>query len=195
MKDEEVRKPRGFNVSERHLPPVYSAIANRRTAFDTMMWQVPALGLAAQAFLLTIAYGANSSNAARCVSGALSVVVALVAIQTMNKHRANELTDSRALTILELDSGIRLSRDATFHSRPSERGAAVENKDLERWWAKRRSSRLWVCSLGGFALAGALAIVLTICDPGTLRGPDQPSASPSGVLAEPGVSQAPSPGR
>lgn len=156
-----------MRIPEKHLDTVYQVIAHRRTAFDTLMWQVPALGLAAQAFLLTIAYGSSSSNWARYISGGLAMVVALVAIQTMLKHRANEKTDNLILERIEVIAGIRIGSQVP-HSSPSRRGPAVGNELIDGFWAKRKSASLWVASLMCFAVAGATAIVLTLCDPGLL---------------------------
>ncbi|HUB99377.1 MAG TPA: hypothetical protein VMS11_06095 [Solirubrobacterales bacterium] len=165
----------GGDEPEPGVPPdrldaVYTVIANRRTAFDTLMWQVPALGLAAQAFLLTIAFGSDSSDAARYFSGGLSVVVAVVAIQTMLKHRANELTDSRILEGIERQAGIRIGDGAFPHDKPEVRGPAVGNEQINGWWEQWKSAWLWVFSLSCFALAGLAAISLTVFAPGTLSG-------------------------
>ena len=43
----------------------YDLLAARRTSYDEMMWQAPALSLTAQAFLFTIALGPGSTTAAR----------------------------------------------------------------------------------------------------------------------------------
>jgi hypothetical protein len=147
------------------LNTVYGAVSSRRTAFDTLMWQVPALGLAAQAFLLTIAFGTSSSDTARCVAGGLSVVVALVAIQTMLKHRANEKTDTLILEKIELAMGIRLGTNSSPHHSPASRGRAVDNDLIDGRLARRRSVSLWVTSLLCFAGAGVAAIVLTLVSP------------------------------
>jgi hypothetical protein len=157
-----------IEIPEKYLDTVYHVIANRRTAFDTLMWQVPALGLAAQAFLLTIAFGSDSSNAARFFSGGLSMVVAVVAIQTMLKHRANELTDSLILEEVEQAMGVRVGKGVRPHDKPENRGRAMGNKQIAGPWARRKSANLWVTSLTCFALAGLAAIVLTFCAPGTL---------------------------
>jgi len=144
---------------------VYGAISSRRTAFDTLMWQVPALGLAAQAFLLTIAFGSKSSDTARCVAGGLSVVVALVAIQTMLKHRANEKTDTLILEKIELALGIRLGEGSSPHQSPKSRGRAIGNDLIYGCLARLRSVALWVTSLLCFAAAGIAAIVITLSNP------------------------------
>lgn len=149
---------------------VYSTIASRRTAFDTLMWQVPTLGLAAQAFLLTIAYGPTSSQVARCVSGALAAVVAVVAIQTMLKHRANEKTDNLILKEMEVVAGISIGSAVNPHDAPGVRARAVDNRLIDNRFTQGRSARLWVTSLLCFGLAGLAALVLAVADPSILTG-------------------------
>lgn len=153
-----------LDLPAKHFDSVYTVVAHRRTAFDTLMWQVPALGLAAQAFLLTIAYGSNSSVIARCIAGGLAVVVALVAIQTMLKHRANEKTDNLILKELESAVGIWIGSDRNPHDSPAVRGRAIQNNLIEGRLAQGRSVTLWVTSLLCFAAAGVTAVVLAICD-------------------------------
>lgn len=160
---------KAVDLPEEHFGSVYSAIANRRTAFDTLMWQVPALGLAAQAFLLTIAFGSKSSSIARCISGGLAAVVALVAIQTMLKHRANEKTDNLILKHLEVAAGIWIGGKSNPHDSPAVRGRAIHNSLIEGLFARGRSVTLWVTSLLCFAGAGITALVLTLCDPSLLK--------------------------
>jgi hypothetical protein len=149
---------------------VYSVIAQRRTAFDTLIWQVPSLGLAAQAFLLTIAFGAGTSDVARCIAGALSSVVALVAIQTMLKHRLNEITDSIILREMELSLGIGIGRGTAPHDPPLDRARASGNPRVDDFPTRWRSVTLWIISLLCFATAGAVAIVLTLSGSNALGG-------------------------
>ncbi len=147
---------------------VYSAIAARRTAFDTMMWQVPALGLTAQAFLLTIAYGSNTSNTSRYISSALAITVALVAIQTMRKHQANETTDSMLLEEIERVCDVKV-KNVHPHAKPLVRARAVGNGMFNMPLVKRKSAQLWVYSLSMFALAATIAFVITAVDSSILR--------------------------
>jgi len=153
---------------------VYSAIATRRTAFDTLMWQVPALGLTAQAFLLTIAYGSSSSEIARLVASALALVVATVAIQTMRKHQANELTDSVLLESIESTMGITVA-GVHPHTKPEIRGRAVENEEFDKWSVKKRSFQLWVWSLRLFAAAALVAAAIALSGSSILEGPQEKS--------------------
>jgi hypothetical protein len=135
-----------IEVPSQYFGTVYSVIAARRTAFDTLMWQVPTLGLAAQAFLLTIAYGSNSSQLGRCISGSLAAVVALVAIQTMLKHRANEKTDNLILKAMEVAAEISVGPAGNPHDAPAVRARAVGNDLIENRLTQGRSARLWVAS-------------------------------------------------
>lgn len=66
---------------------VYELLMLRQLEQNAMVWQTPALALTAEAFLLTIALGGESSRFARLLSSALSVVVAVLAMQLMAKHR------------------------------------------------------------------------------------------------------------
>jgi hypothetical protein len=134
------------------------------------MWQVPALGLAAQAFLLSISLGSSSSNVARILAGGLSVVVALVAIQTMLKHQANELTDSLILEEIEEAMSARVGKGKIYpHEKPADRGAGMGNRHFEKPWVKWKSAALWIASLTCFAVVGVAGIVLTLCSAGTFN--------------------------
>lgn len=152
----------GTEVSADVRGDVYVAISARRTAFDTLMWQVPALGLTAQAFLLTIALGAGSSRPARYIAASLALGTAVVAIQTMAKHRQNEKTDALILEQLERLFGVYVN-GVPPHLPPGARGRAVGN-DMHGW-IKVRSFDLWVASLVCFALAAAAIIVIATVAP------------------------------
>jgi hypothetical protein len=149
-------------VTDRASPPTspevlaqYQIMAARRQAFDTMMWQVPALSLTAQSFLLSLAYGGQSSRLAAAVAGGLSTVIAVMSIQLLLRHRQNELTDSVILNQIELEHGWR----EVFAS--GERRAVAAGLQRRRF-IRVRSFRLWAGGLGVFGVTGALAFVLAI---------------------------------
>lgn len=63
-------------------------------SYTTLLWQVPALGLTAQAFLMTIVLAGGSpsaSPAARYAASALSIVIALASIWLMHNQRARAI--------------------------------------------------------------------------------------------------------
>ncbi|MFZ0226466.1 MAG: hypothetical protein WAL41_05875, partial [Mycobacterium sp.] len=63
-------------------------------SYTTLLWQVPALGLTAQAFLMTIVLGGGSpsvSPAARFTASVLSIVIALASTRLMHDQRARAI--------------------------------------------------------------------------------------------------------
>jgi hypothetical protein len=64
-------------------------------SYTTLLWQVPALGLTAQAFLLVIALGAPStSNAARFAASGLSIVIAFASVFLMHDQRGRAVNQA-----------------------------------------------------------------------------------------------------
>jgi hypothetical protein len=109
--------------------------------FDLLVWQVPTLGLTAQAFLLTVGLGSSSTPWARFLTGMLGLLTTAVSIQLMAKQRHHESWDSKWLETYERESGL-----APVHARrPADRGLA-----------RHKSYDLWVATLVAF---GAVALV------------------------------------
>lgn len=63
-------------------------------SYTTLLWQVPALGLTAQAFLLTIALGSNISEAARVGAAVLSALIALASYSLMHSQRGRAINQA-----------------------------------------------------------------------------------------------------
>jgi hypothetical protein len=91
-------EPRG--ASER----VYDVVAQRRLQWDNLVWQVPVVGLTAQAFLFTIALSAGNSQFARATASFLALVAALLSMQLMARQRQSELTDAHWLNAYEQET-------------------------------------------------------------------------------------------
>jgi hypothetical protein len=108
---------------------------SRRSAVDQMMWQVPALSLTAQAFLLQIAYGDRSRWISRLVMASLGIVTALAAIQLLLKHRYHEETRS-----LWLERFAEQRRWPLLHSQRAE--TAFAYSDGEHPWGTHARSGL-----------------------------------------------------
>ncbi len=138
---------------------LYEIVAHRRMQYDGMMWQVPALSLTAQAFLLTIAVGPDSSPVARVVSGLLSAVIALISVQLMTKHRRHESVDSRWLEKFERDRGLE-----PVHAPPRGRAEALGLRRAT--WLERLSSfDVWRFGLVAFGVIALFAAVATLIHP------------------------------
>lgn len=68
-----------------------SVYASQAGSYTTLLWQVPALSLTAQSFLLTIALGSDSSNYARYIASGLSVIIAVSSWALMHDQRGHAI--------------------------------------------------------------------------------------------------------
>jgi hypothetical protein len=68
-----------------------SVYATQFGSYTTLLWQVPALSLTAQAFLMTISLGMGTSNIARLVASFLSIVIAGASISLMHDQRGHAI--------------------------------------------------------------------------------------------------------
>jgi hypothetical protein len=91
---------------------VYNRMSARHQSHVTIMWQAPALGLTAQAFLLAISLSADAAGAARAGAAALGCVVVLMSMQLMAKHRIISRRDDQAIRELEAELGVTSPLDA-----------------------------------------------------------------------------------
>lgn len=137
----------------------HETMTARRNAFDSLMWQVPALGLSAQAFLLTIALGHDTARVPRLLAAGLALVIAVISMQLMAKHRFHELLESKSLEDFERRFGPREFAALGLHRRPLDRAAAVGLEPT--WWQRRRSYYWWIAGLGAFAVVALIVVAIT----------------------------------
>jgi disulfide bond formation protein DsbB len=79
----------------------YAVVAARRTQFDQLVWQVPVLSLTAQAFLFSIALSGDATRTARAIASVLSLLMTILSLHLMAKHRQAEVADSHWLESYE----------------------------------------------------------------------------------------------
>jgi hypothetical protein len=77
-------------------------------SYTTLLWQVPALSLTAQSFLLTIALNAGNGTAARTVAAALSVVISAASYALMHDQRGHAINHGELA--MRLSARLELSR-------------------------------------------------------------------------------------
>jgi hypothetical protein len=63
-------------------------------SYTTLLWQVPALGLAAQAFLMTIALGSPISDDGRIAAAAISIIIAWASQRLMHSQRGRAINQA-----------------------------------------------------------------------------------------------------
>lgn len=162
--------PEPFDTGE--VLSIWATISARRTSYDSLIWQTPALGLAAQAFLLTLALGSDTSALGRAMSAGLSLALSVMVIQLLLKHRQGEFLDALALERIEKRLDFEGRVGALPHGHPSARNtddeqdrAANELRALAPWprrfW-KMSSVRLWVTGQWVFAGVAFFVIVLVL---------------------------------
>jgi hypothetical protein len=127
-------------------------------SYTTLLWQVPALSLTAQAFLFTTALAKDADPGARVVTGILSVVASLMSIYLMFSHRIHAERQGRVAIDLALQLGAKWGWEE-YRGHGTEyrgRGGAAGV------WAgvNRGSFALWILGLGLFGLVGLGAAIL-----------------------------------
>lgn len=151
---------------------VYQILSDRRTAYDSMMWQTPALGMTAQAFLLTLALSSDTSGVGRATSAGLSILISLMVLQLLAKHRRNETLDSLVLEDLEKKLGVRAVLGVIPHGHPRERSTADQRRLADSqvrkvlrgpkgFW-RMSSFKLWCYGQYALILVGLAIVVLVV---------------------------------
>lgn len=150
-----------------HLIVPYGALNDRVGDRDALMWQSPAMALTAQAFLITIALGHDTAPVARFLSAALGVVVTVMSIQLMLKHRLFLATDEILMMSLERRMGI----DASAVDHPTKVASVnAHAPDLNlklparngilRW----KSVTVWAVGLSLFGVINVLLMIFSLFD-------------------------------
>lgn len=104
----------------------------RRRVTSQMMWQVPGLSIAAQAFLYTRAFDPSTSNAARVVVSIAALITALATLQLLLKHRYHEEMYSVALDKSRADREVE-----PLHALFSDVANGSSEQRFHRWEARK----------------------------------------------------------
>jgi len=79
------------------LVSLLSVYSGQFGSYTTLLWQVPALGLTAQSFLLTIALMNGTSSGARIVACGLSLLIATASAALMHNQRGRAINHAELL--------------------------------------------------------------------------------------------------
>lgn len=148
----------------KHQPSVvlYEAVTARVGHRDALLWQSPALAMTAQAFLLTIALGHESSSAARFVAALLGLCVTFLSIQLMLKHRLHLWND--LIVMFALERKMQMSSSAVDYTTQLKSIAADPSaKDhmqpkSKNALTKLESVRVWIFGLVFFGLVNVVVL-------------------------------------
>jgi hypothetical protein len=130
-------------------------------SFTTLLWQVPALGLTAQAFLMTIVLGAASSsisNGARYAAAGLSIIVALAAIYLMHDQRARAI--NHAELAKRISYRLSLTNKVLGGSFGLDDAVPKQGTDAQNVWTTNHVIYAgWQICMALFAVVDALVII------------------------------------
>lgn len=136
----------------------YAAVSQRRSGFDTMLWQVPALAFAAMAVMLSVVVGQASTLLARLVAAGFAVGVALLAVSLMERHRQADNTDASWLAAFEVTHGISPGEEVHGESWRTQRNVTGLASESSRT-PQTNQLKLWILAL---RLAAGAFILLAI---------------------------------
>lgn len=153
---------------------VYQSLANRRVGYDQLMWQVPAIALAAQAVLVAASINDELRKEPRLILLALALLVGALSLQLFAKQRFHEQVDTRYLARWE--QGIQMwpvdgltPHDHATRATGDSGTSKVEQLGVRRGaLARLPSFLLWFVGLLLFNLGIGALLVLTVT--GTLFG-------------------------
>jgi hypothetical protein len=129
-------------------------------SFTTLLWQVPALGLTAQAFLMIIVLGTGSppiSHGARYTASVLSIVVAIASVRLMHDQRARAINHAELAKRISYKLSLTNLLGGSFGL-----GDAVPSKgaDAQNVWATNRVIyAIWMACMYLFAITDAFVII------------------------------------
>jgi len=149
-------------------------VESRRQAIDAMIWQVPALSVAAQAFLYVAGLNPRVSDGVQIFAGAIGFVAAIAAMQLLLKHRYHEESYAQAIDASRRARGatpfrgLRWFKEAAMRDSELERKEDGERPGYERRWRSgswRRkltepsSVDVWTFTLLVFAVGDVLVVL------------------------------------
>ena len=142
---------------------VYQTLSARRISYDQMMWQVPALSLTAQAFLVAIAVNTALSRVVRVLALFLAMVSGALAMQLMAKQRFHEQVDTAYLHKWEASSRTLLVAGFAPHDHAISSGKAASLGITPTRWVRASSYRCWMWGLRLFmiSMVGLLIWILS----------------------------------
>lgn len=146
---------------ELSMDQIYGPLTARRSQSDSLMWQTPALTLAAQAFLLTISLGADSSHFARTVTP--RAVGCGERCHSPDLFAASPRRANRLL-LAEIES---VAATLRIHGKPWTALRDQTDPGIGVWrpLASRNSFAVWAGATALFALANLAIIAVTWLPP------------------------------
>jgi hypothetical protein len=163
----EETKPGGLKPSSAdNWISLLTVYATQFGSYTTLLWQVPALGLTAQSFLMTIALTHDSSRWARLIASVLGMIVVGASYALMHDQRGRAINQGALACIAS--NKLSLKNLIGNIGPPGVTDGVPKETDAEKVWTDRKTSPLlsaelmyhiWRLCLALFAIADVLIIV------------------------------------
>jgi hypothetical protein len=147
---------------------VFSTLEDRRRSFEQVMWQVPSLSIAAQAFLFSAAFASDTPRYARVIVLLLGIAAVLAALQLLAKHRYLESLHGQVESLCLGKLGWpQLYREELHKLLQTEAASEMGAARWRRTWVGNvvidvQAFHVWMTTLGAFAIADAYLLVRTV---------------------------------
>jgi hypothetical protein len=149
----------------------YATVASRRAHFDQLLWQVPVISLAGQAFLFSIALSPETARTSKIIASFLAVIMTFLSLHLMVKHRQAEVADSQWLEAYEKEFSSPVGVPAwPMHGSTWARYRKGVNPNIGRLGALSKLSgfRTWTWGLSAFGIAAIVVLVVAVVMPSGL---------------------------
>ncbi len=148
-------------TDEQRLLASYEMLTLQGLEEHAHMWQTPALGLTAQAFLFTVSLDPAVAPASRALAAGLGAVVALLSLQLMIKHQFHLKLDRAQLNDLEERLGlVRIGLRRWGYHDDGSYDCDLPGAPEQRWPHRLHSAFLWKLGLSIFAAADLVVLAV-----------------------------------
>jgi hypothetical protein len=134
-----------------------NAYTSQFGSFTSLLWQVPALGLTAQAFLMTIVLGTGYSHASRYAACALSIIISYASYHLMHDQRARAINHAEMAKRISYKLSLTNLLGGSFGL---DDAVPAKGTDAQNMWTTNRVIYgIWVVCMALFAIIGAIVII------------------------------------
>lgn len=159
----------GEKYEKSELIDLLTVYATQFGSYNTLLWQVPALSLTAQAFLMTIALSPDSNRVARLITSVLSIIIAFASTQLMHDQRGHAINHGEVARRLASQLELANRLDGNFQLND----AKPEKTNGEDVWraVDHGIYAIWKVCMWLFLIADIVIIVLAVFRSSLLNAP------------------------
>jgi hypothetical protein len=156
-------RPAGGELTASDMVALLGVYAGQYGSYTSLLWQVPALGLTAQAFLMTIVLG-TGGDGTRYVASALSAIIAYASIHLLHNQRARAINHAELAKRISYRLSLTTLVGGTFSINDASPRFGTDTQNV--WAINRIIYRIWAGCLVLFICADA-AVSLSLATGGT----------------------------